>query len=145
MPDIHWPFVQSSQLTIGQFQRVGRLAKMEAMRKSDIMPSFQQALMRHIEGANEDVTTLAKRADVSRDALYKVVYGKTKSPNLEIIIKVARAYNKSVEEFMGLVPARVNDSLLDEISRLQPSEREVLQASLKVLRAQRASEPVDTE
>lgn len=118
---------------------------MESMRKSEIMPSFQQALTRHIEEANEDVTTLAKRADVSRDALYKVIYGKTKSPNLEIIIRVARAYSKTVEEFMGIAPARVRDDLIDEISRLAPSERAVLQASLKALRAQRIAEPEDTE
>ncbi len=145
MPDSHWPLVQSSQLTIGQFQTIGRLANMESMRKSEIMPSFQQALTRHIEEANEDVTTLAKRADVSRDALYKVIYGKTKSPNLEIIIRVARAYGKTVEEFMGIAPARVQDDLIDEISRLAPSERAVLQASLKALRAQRIAEPEDIE
>lgn len=114
------------------------------MGNNDI-PTFQKALIAHIEEAREEVTALARRAGVSRDALYKVIYGKTKSPSLEIIIRVARAYGKTVEEFMGIAPAQVKDDLIEEISRLAPSERAVLQASLKALRAQRIAEPEDIE
>lgn len=108
-------------------------------------PTFLQALEKHMEASGDDVTTLAKRANVSRDALYKVVYRKTKTPSLEIIVKVAAAFGETVEEFMGLTPVQIRDDLLDEISRLTPSERAVLRASLIALRSRDDAEPAGTE
>lgn len=99
------------------------------------IPSFMEALTFHMDRSGDDVTSLANRAGVSRDALYKVLYGKTKTPKLELIIGVASAFGETVEEFMGLSPAQVRDELLEEISLLSPSERAVLRATLAALRA----------
>ncbi|WP_341204808.1 helix-turn-helix transcriptional regulator [uncultured Sulfitobacter sp.] len=109
------------------------------------IPTFESALKRHLEASDLDVTTLARKAGVSRDALYKVVYGKTKSPSLEIIIRVASAFGETVEEFMGLTPAQIRDDLLDEIGRLSAQERAVLHASLTALRPQQAADGAGKE
>lgn len=109
------------------------------------MPTFLDALQRHMAASGDDVTTLAARAGVSRDAIYKVTYRKTRTPSLETIIRVARAYGETVEEFMGLTPAQIRDELLDEIGRLSPSERAVLLASLTALRSQQASDAAEKE
>lgn len=100
-------------------------------------PSFLDALNRHLDEWSEDVTTLALRAGVSRDALYKVKYGKTRTPSVEIVIKVSNAYGETVEEFMGLSPAQVRDQLVEQIARLTPQEQAILEASLTAILSQR--------
>ena len=80
---------------------------------------------------------MAKRAGVSRDALYKVTYGKTRSPGLDVILGVAAAYGETVEEFMGLTPRQIRDSLAEQLARLTPREQAILEASISALLAQR--------
>lgn len=100
-------------------------------------PSFLDALNRHLEERSEDVTTLAQRAGVSRDALYKVKYGKTRTPSVEIVVKVSNAYGETVEEFMGLSPSQVRDQLVEQIALLTPQEQAILEASLTAILSQR--------
>ena len=100
------------------------------------LPSFKVALAIHMGEAGDDVTSLADRAGVSRDALYKVTYGKTETPKLDLVMKVAAAYGKSVEEFMRMAPA--GSRVLDELGPLTASERSILLAVLQALRAQSA-------
>lgn len=100
-------------------------------------PRFRDALQRHLDERSEDVTKLAQRAQVGKDALYKVLSGKTRIPGVEIAVRVAHAYGKSVEEFMGLSPAQVRDQLAEQIARLTPQEQAILEASLTAILSQR--------
>jgi transcriptional regulator with XRE-family HTH domain len=106
--------------------------------------AFAAALEAHLSEHAEDLTSLANRAGVSRNALYKVRYGKTKSPSVDIAIKVARAYGETVEEFMGLTPVEIRDELLAEIAQLSPSERSVLHAALMALRRNQSASDAKT-
>ncbi|SFQ52202.1 helix-turn-helix domain-containing protein [Donghicola eburneus] len=119
---------------------VGSWANYTADMISNDFPSFLEALNRHLDEWSEDITTLALRAGVKRDALYKVKYGKTRTPSVEIAVKVAHAYGKSVEEFMGLSPAQVRDQLAEQIARMTPQEQAILEASLTAILSQRADD-----
>lgn len=115
----------------------GRKSNYDNLMKNNTFPSFQEALQRHLSEHGDDITSLSKRAGVSRDALYKVHYGKTKSPSLEVVVKVAQAYDETVEEFMGLAEAELSSELESLLSRLSPSEQEILRASIQALVANR--------
>jgi transcriptional regulator with XRE-family HTH domain len=90
-----------------------------------------------MESHNDSPTDIANRSGVSRDALYKVIYGKTKSPSLELVVRVANAYDETVEEFMGLTPVKIKDSLYQHIEKLTEKERQLLEASIAAILAGR--------
>lgn len=103
--------------------------------KNKHFPSFQEALKKHLSDNKDDITSLADRAEVSRDALYKVKYGKTKSPSLEVVVKVAQAYNETVEQFIGIHATSISPRLYSLISQLSHREQEILAVMIETLPA----------
>lgn len=99
--------------------------------------SFSEALIMHIETSGRSVSEIAAAAGVNRDALYKVRSGKTKNMAVDDAVKVAAAFGKTIEEFMGLNEARVKSELQQQLDLLTDQERALLLGSIKAVVGQR--------
>jgi len=114
--------------------QIGEKSNHNVNMKKASFPDYLSALQRHMAAKSDTPTDLANRAGVSRDALYKVLQGKTKTPSLEFIIRIAKAYGQTVEGFMGLSPAQIHGGLIDEVALLDPQSRSTLEAALRAQR-----------
>ena len=99
--------------------------------------TFSQALIEHLENTGVRVTEIAAATGVHKDALYKLKYGKTRNMSVDDAIKVAAFFGETVEEFMGIGPGALRDTLMDQIAQLSESERQIFEASLKAVLAAR--------
>ena len=86
------------------------------------------------------MTDIAARANVSKEALYALKRGTTKNMAVGDAIRVANAFGETVEEFMGMTPTQVRDSLVTQLSQLTERERALLEASLTAILAGRDPE-----
>ncbi|MBC7154580.1 MAG: hypothetical protein H5U19_08215 [Rhodobacteraceae bacterium] len=99
--------------------------------------SFSEAFIAHLGKTGAKVTDIANRSGVKKDALYSLKYGKSLNMGVDDAIRVAAAFGETIEEFMGMSPARVRDQLAEQIARLTPKEQAILEASLTALLSHR--------
>lgn len=99
--------------------------------------NFSEALIEHLDRTGKQVTEIAKKSGVRKDALYSLKYGKSLNMAVDDAIRVAAAFGETVEEFMGLNPVQIRDQLSEQLARLTPQEQAILEASLAALLSQR--------
>jgi len=99
--------------------------------------TFSEAFNEHLDRTGARVTDIANKSGVKKDSLYALKRGTTRNMGVDDAIKVAAAFDETVEEFMGLSPAQVRNQLAEQIARLTPSEQAILEASLTAILSQR--------
>lgn len=92
--------------------------------------TFSEAFIEHLEKTGARVTEIANKSGVKKDSLYALKRGTTRNMGVDDAIRVAGAFDETVEQFMGLSPAQVRDQLTEQIARLTPQEQAILEASL---------------
>lgn len=96
--------------------------------------TFAEAFVEHLEASGKKVTEIASASGVHKDSLYALKRGNTRNMSVDLAIKVAGAFGKSVEEFMGLKDPRIaTDHLQGLIDQLSDQERAILSASIKAI------------
>lgn len=110
-----------------------------------MMKTFSQSFNEHLEVCDCDIVKISEQTGVKKDALYKLKSGKTQNMNVRDAIKVARYFDKSVEQFMGIEIRQVAEDRFQQLSsQLSDQERQILAASINAIVASRAdsdSEP----
>lgn len=99
--------------------------------------NFREAFIEHLDRTGAKVTEIAAATGLNKDSLYALKRGTTMNMNVKDAILVAKFFGETVEEFMGVVPGALRDSLMDQISQLSDSERQIFEASLKAVLAAR--------
>lgn len=92
--------------------------------------TFSDAFNEHLASTGAKVTDIAGKSGVKPDALYSLKYGKSRNMNVEDAIRVAQYFGETVEQFMGLAPGQVRDTLVEQIAQLSPREQKLLEVSL---------------
>lgn len=96
--------------------------------------TFADAFNEHVRRTARDITEIARTSGLNKDTLYAMRRGNTRNMSVDNAIKVAKAFDMTVEEFMGLSPAQIHDGLLAEIALLDPQSRSTLEAALRAQR-----------
>ena len=99
--------------------------------------NFREAFIEHLERTGAKVTEVAAATGLNKDSLYALKRGTTMNMNVKDAILVAQFFGETVEEFMGIGPRALRDTLIDQISQLTDSERQIFEASLKAVLAAR--------
>jgi len=99
---------------------------------------FRDALNRHLDESGVSIAELARRTGVSKPLIDKLHQCRVNSTSVEAAVRIARFFNKDVEEFMGLAErkARMNEAAM-LIGRLTPEQMEVVEILVQGLLARR--------
>ncbi len=101
------------------------------------MKTFSQAFQEHLEASERSVRDVAAASGVNYDALYKLKYGKTQNMAVDDAGRVARVFDKSVEEFLDVEDILGKDELRGLLRKLTSSEQQFLLGSVKAIMATR--------
>ena len=99
--------------------------------------TFSQAFQEHLETTGAKVTDIALKSGVSKEALYSLKYGKSRNMAVDDAIRVAAAFDQTVEEFMGLKEEDVRSVLYEQLAQLTDRERQIVIGTAKAILAQR--------
>lgn len=109
------------------------------------MKTFSDAFVEHLEKTGAKVTTIARAAGVTKDALYAVKRGTTQNMAVDDAIRVAAAFGETIEEFMGLNPLQIRDGLAEQLAQLTDAERAVIEATIRAFLENRPDMPRDDD
>jgi hypothetical protein len=100
------------------------------MHMTQIPKTFADAFNEHVKATGRQITEISRASGVDKDALYAPRRNRVRNMSVDLAIKVAGAFGKTVEEFMGLTPVQIHDSLARQLEKLSPKERQLLEASI---------------
>ncbi|MCG3267758.1 helix-turn-helix transcriptional regulator [Yoonia sp. I 8.24] len=88
--------------------------------------TFRDALVEMLEQTKMSVAELARVSGVSKDQLNKLRQRETAKTNVEDARKIAAAFGKTLDNFIGHPISKEDVDLAKTLSQLEPSEREFL-------------------
>ncbi len=88
--------------------------------------TFRDALIEMLEQTKMSVAELARVSGVSKDQLNKLRQRDTAKTNVEDARKIASAFGKTLDNFIGHPISKDDVDLAKVLSQLEPSERKFL-------------------
>jgi transcriptional regulator with XRE-family HTH domain len=88
--------------------------------------TFRDALIEMLEQTKMSVAELARVSGVSKDQLNKLRQRDTAKTNVEDARKIASAFGKTLDNFIGHPISKDDVDLAKVLSQLEPSERQFL-------------------
>ena len=75
---------------------------------------LKEAIISYIKKENIPVSTLEKKANLNRNAISNILYGRSKNPKIENIQAIAKAMNCSIESLLAGDDKTLTDVYLEE-------------------------------
>lgn len=102
--------------------------------------TFSAAFNEHLTVSGMKIPAIAELSGVKADTLYKIRSGKSQNMRVADAVKVAQAFGKTVEEFMGMSDQKVRGEIETLMDLLTEDERALLLAPIKALLGPRMTE-----
>lgn len=107
---------------------------------------FREALIHHVAASGISVAELARRTGVAKSQLDKLMQRRVVTTNVIDATVLAHFFGKNVEDFLGIGSKEIEVNpvqvrIRDLVSKLSPSEQELIVAQLEgiVARKQRST------
>lgn len=93
--------------------------------------AFREALIAHIKTYRVSQAELARKAGVSKEALYALTQRKTVVPGVDFALAVSAVFGKTIEEFIGFTRDDRQTRIAAYIAMLSDDEQEFLESQLE--------------
>lgn len=87
---------------------------------------FREAFLEALESTNATIAEIARVTGVSKDQMHKIKQGSSKSTNVDDARKIAKYFNKSLDEFLDDQESLVRSEITHLWSQLSEAERDFL-------------------
>ncbi len=95
--------------------------------------SFRNALMWHMERHGTKIIDLVESAGVSRDVINKLKARADSTTTVEIAVKIAAYYGKSINQFLALKEVSREDRIVTLLELLPPEAQQLLEEQVEGL------------
>jgi transcriptional regulator with XRE-family HTH domain len=103
--------------------------------RMDVNEKLRQNLQRLMSEKDINAPEVARRSGLNRRMVYDIIEGRSQSPKVETVFKIADAMGVHPGELLGFEPrVELHPALADLIQQYPPDEQELLAKALAALR-----------
>lgn len=108
----------------------------------DVNQTLRRNLERLMADLKVNAPEIARRSGLNRRVVYDIIEGKSQSPKIETVFKIAEALGVHAAELLGFAsPIALHPALADLLRQYPEAEQEQLAKALAALRPLGASRP----